>query len=316
MTQAAVSPALAATELVGTSCVIVAFHRPESLARLLVALRHPALSVVVVNMECDPAVASLAQREGARVLDVNGNPGFGVGVNRGVAHADRDVVVLINDDAQIDAEAVLRLAGIVERGEAEVAVPRVVNDRGEVELTIAALPTPASLAREWAILPDRPIARVSRHLRVQKWREPVGPERIEAASAVVLAVKTQLLRDFPMPEDYFLYWEESEWFWRLRERDTVVHYRPEVVCVHAGGRADVRAAKSRLLARNAVRCVRRTQGRAAALGAFGVVVGWNLRLVLVDALRAFARWSPGARSRFAARRAGLTAALMSWREVR
>ena len=43
-----------------------------------------------------------------------------------------------------------------------------------------------------------------------------------------------------------------------------VELHPDAVCVHDGGRDDVRPDKSRLLARNAVRCIRRTQGRRSA----------------------------------------------------
>jgi hypothetical protein len=96
----------------------------------------------------------------------------------------------------------------------------------------------------------------------------------------------------------------------------VVQYRPESTCVHVGGRDDVREEKSRLLARNAVRCVRVTQGRGAAALAWLVVIGWNLRLVVMDALRAVRRPGPGARARLRARTAGLAAACSSIGELR
>jgi GT2 family glycosyltransferase len=123
-------------------------------------------------------------------------------------------------------------------------------------------------------------------------------------------VRADVLRATPIPEDYFLYWEELEWFWRLEQRGHEVLFVPAATVVHCGGRGDVRAEKSALLARNAVRCVRRTQGRLAALAAYGVVIVWNVRLVLVDAARARAR------PRVRARCAGLRAAVASWREIR
>ena len=87
-------------------------------------------------------------------------------------------------------------------------------------------------------------------------------------------------------------------------------------CVHDGGRDDVRPQKSALLARNAVRCVRRTQGRARAVAAWLVVVAWNARLVVVDGIRAGLRPAGPRRRRLDARLAGLAAAAGSWREVR
>ena len=98
----------------------------------------------------------------------------------------------------------------------------------------------------------------------------------------MVAVRADVLRATPLPEDYFLYWEELEWFWRLRAGANASLIVPSAAVIHDGGRVDVRPEKSRPLARNAVRCVRRTQGRSAALGVLLVVVAWNLRLVAAD----------------------------------
>src|SRR5438132_410075 len=86
------------------------------------------------------------------------------------------------------------------------------------------------------LLPDRRMRRIARRLHVEKWRDPIGAERIDAASAAVVATRRSLLTEVPLPEQYFMYWEESEWFWRLHRRGAVVQVRPEVVCRHDGGR--------------------------------------------------------------------------------
>jgi GT2 family glycosyltransferase len=296
------------------SCVIVAFHRVDVLREVLRDLAHPAIEAVVVNVENDADVAAAA--DGQVVVALQGNPGYAAAVNAGAAVASAPVVVFMNDDARIGAEDALRLAGALDDGWIDVVVPRVVDGRGNREPTIAALPTPSSLLREWMLLPDRRMRSVARRLHVQKWRDPIGAERIDAASAAVVGTRRSLLTEVPLPEHYFMYWEESEWFWHLHRRGAVVQVRPEVVCRHDGGRDDVRAAKSRLLARNAVRCVRRTQGRSAAVAAWIVVVGWNTRLLLVDTARAVVRPSRRALARVGARLAGFAAALTSLTELR
>jgi GT2 family glycosyltransferase len=118
----------------------------------------------------------------------------------------------------------------------------------------------------------------------------------------------------PISEEYFLYWEEYDWFWRLRAAGARVLYDPQVTVHHLGGRCDVRPAKSVLLSRNAVRCVRRTQGRRAGAMAWMVVILWNVRLFAVDGLRRMTG-SEEATRRLPARKAGLCAALMGWREL-
>lgn len=293
------------------ACVVVAFHRAAALRPLLDMLRHPHVEVVVVNVEDDAEVAAAAAA--VRVLAVRDNVGYAAAVNLGVAACDAPVVAFMNDDLEADAESLLALAEVVATGRADVCVPQVVDAEGRREPTIASLPTPGGLLREWALLPDRPVAAL-RRLAVEKWRAPSSPERVDAAAAVVVVARRDLMDCEPLPEEYFLYWEESEWFWRLRRRGVVVEYEPDVRVRHRGGRDDVRAAKSALLARNAVRCVRRTQGRGRASLAWAVVLLWNLRLTAVDAART-ARRRDLHRDRLRARWAGVRAAVAAWREV-
>jgi GT2 family glycosyltransferase len=297
------------------TCVVVAFHRPRSLAELLAGLagdRGPA--VVVVNVDDDPAVARVAAEHGADTVALAGNPGYAAAVNAGAARATSEVVVFMNDDLVVDAATVDALAAVVSSGRAEVAVPAIVDGDGVVERTIAAVPSVRSLALEWMALPDRPVWGL-RLLRVQKWRQPQAPERVDAATAAIVAVATSILRQRPLPEQYFLYWEESEWFWWLRRDGRRVEYHPELRAAHVGGRADVRPEKCRLLARNAVRCIRRTHGRAAAARAWPVVVAWQLRLALVDGVRCAGRPDGRRRAVLRARWAGLRGAVASSGEI-
>jgi GT2 family glycosyltransferase len=303
------------TDRSSTTVGVVAYRRPEPLGMLLDALAPASYDVVVANVGADAAVGAVcAGRERVRVLDVP-NRGYAAAVNALAGAVDGDTIVFTNDDVAFDVEVVERLASAVTDGTADVAVPRVVRPTGEDEGTVLALPTVGRLLLEWAILPDTPPADGRTH-GVQKWRRPTATEPIDASTAVMVAVRTAVLRATPLPEEYFLYWEELEWFWRLRDTGCRVVIVPNVSVVHDGGRVDIRADKSRLLARNAVRCVRRTQGRTAAVGALLVVLLWNLRLVTTDLLRLAVAPTPTRRERVRARWSGLQAALASYGELR
>lgn len=308
MTVAARSSSLEPARELSTTAAVIAYRRPRALARLLDALDGTSAEVLVVNVGDDRDVEAVARaaRMPVRVLPV-GNRGFGAAVNAAATAARGEILVFTNDDAVVSDEVVSALADAVLCDRADVALPGVVDRNGRRQGVVQALPTPGRLLVEWALLPDRPVPGLARALAVEKWRCPEGPEPVTAGSAVTVAVRTEVLRTTPMPEHYFLYWEELEWFWWLRERGCRVALFPDVTVVHDGGRSDVRPEKSRLLARNAVRCVRRTQGRRAALLAYGAVILWNARLVAGDALRC--------RRTLRARLAGLRAAVSSWREV-
>ena len=269
------------------SCVIVAFHRPQAVNDLVRSLFDDRIEVVVVNVEDDPRIQRL---RGARVIGTASNVGYAAGVNLGVAVAESDVVVFMNDDVVTTAPGVLRLADRVYEGYADAAVPLVAHVSGHLELG------------------NRPPLRLAKRMLLKGMEVPSQPFPVDAAWAAMVAVRADVIRATPMPEGYFLYWEEFDWFYRLRQRGARVELNPTVRVSHPTGPDDVRPEKSRLLARNAVRCVKRTRGRAAALRAWPVVIFWQLHLVFGSLLA-----RRGRRAR--AHAAGLWAALGSWREV-
>ena len=298
------------------SCLIPCYHRAEMLGTALDRLRDERIELVVVNAERDPDVAEVVARVPGAVHVPRDGSGFAAGVNAGIAHVTAEYVVCMNDDILIEPDAVLALTEPLAAGVADATVPTISNPNGELEPTIRALPTPGLLFREWFLFPERRIGALAQTVHVEKWRRPEASEPIEAAGTPVIATSTELLRELPLPEEYFLNWDEIEWFWLLREQGKRVLYLPGVEAVHlGGGPQDISAFKSRLLTRNAVRFVRRTQGSTAARRAFAVMVLYNLRLVVAAALRRAVNGRSHSGT-LHARVEGLKAVTESWRETK
>lgn len=298
------------------SCLIPCYHRAEMLRDALERLRDPRIELVVVNAERDPDVADVVAAVSGAIHVARDGSGFAAGVNAGIAHVTTDYVVCMNDDILIDPKAVLALREPLAAGLADVVVPAISDPAGGFEPTIRALPTPGILFREWFLFPERRIRALEPAVHVEKWRRPEVAEPIEAAGTPVIATTSELLRELPLPEEYLLNWDEIEWFWRLRELGKRALYLPGVRAVHlGGGPQDISPFKSRLLTRNAVRFVRRTQGSQAARRAFVVMALYNLRLVAVALVRRALRgngYAPALRARVE----GLKAVAESWRETR
>jgi GT2 family glycosyltransferase len=296
------------------SCVIPCYHRPEFLRRAVEKLDDPRIEIVIVNSEADPEVAEVAK---AYVHLPRESSGFASGVNLAMKHVSADYVVFMNDDLLIDVAGVFALRDALASGEADVVVPEIVDPTGAREISIRALPTPRSLLREWVLLPERPVKGLYGRVRVEKWRTPAVAEPIQAAGTPVMATRSELLRAEPLAEDYFLYWEEIDWFWRLRDRGLKVLYLPHVQAVHlGGGQQEFSPGRSRLLTINAVKCVRRTQGATAARRAFVIMLLYNLRLVATAALRRLLRGRTATGRELESRLACLRATRESWQEVR
>lgn len=296
------------------SCIIPCYHRPDFLRRAVKKLHDPRIEIVIVNSEADPEVAEVAK---PYVHIPRESSGFASGVNLAAKYVSTDYVVFMNDDVLIEVEDVLALREAMAEGRADAAVPSVVDPSGAPEMSIRALPTPESLLREWLLLPERPVAWLHGRIPVEKWRQPSGPEPIQAAGTPVIATRSELLRAEPLNEEYFLYWEEVEWFWRLHARGLKVLYLPDVQAVHLGGaQQEMSPARSRLMTINGVRCVRRMLGPGAARQAFLIMLLYNLRLVTMAALRRALRGREAAGRELEARLAGLRATGESWQEVK
>lgn len=270
------------------SAVVVAFHRPQLLQRALEAMRHDAVEIIVVNVEDDPAIRSL---ESVTLVPMQENRGYAAGVNAGARRAHADVVAFMNDDVVISADGLLRLAERVRSGAADVVVPLVQDEQGRLEL------------------PEKLPYNLARQMLLQGRSVPDEPTLIDSAWAAVVAVNAELLRVLPMPEDYFLYWEEIDWFYRIVEHNARVELYPGVRAMHYGGLGAMTPAKIRLKARNAVRCMRRVRGRRAALAVWPRVVAWY-----AWGLVAGLGGGPDRRG-VRVQAAGVSAALGAWREI-
>lgn len=308
-----------ALELPRTTLVVVAYHKPTSVEALLDRLGtgegcvRELLDVVVMNVEGDPVVSRVASRPGATVVNLEDNRGYAAAVNAGCRLAQTGVVVFANDDISCDAATVLSLAAAVARREADVVVPKIIDRTGKPVRTIQAIPDAVGFLREWLALPDEPVPLIASVLSVQKWRLPTTREPVEAASAVMVATSTQLLMSHPLPEEYFMYFEESEWFWHLAQAGLRTAYCADICVVHEGGRGQVNEFKSAALARNAVHFMKRRHGRAGATVLYPAIVAWQARLVAVAAVRRLLGRGSAATTK--ARLAGLRAAVAALPEI-
>lgn len=301
-----------ATTAADLSLVVVAYHRPARLERLLGELDGTGIVIVVVDVDSDRDIDEISRRHGALVVTIQGNPGYAAAVNAGTRMVETDYVVFSNDDVILPAESLEALAAALRDGSADVAVPRVHDEHGTPVRTVQAAPNLGQFFLEWVLLPDNPVPVPG--VRIEKWRRPSQREVISAASAMVVATRTTLLRERKLPEAYSLYWEESEWFHWLWIDGFSVVYCPEAPITDLGGRAVLYPDKCKLLARNAVRYFRRTRGRPQAAIAWVLVIAWQLRLVAMALVRASLR-RPASSEALRCRLAGLEAAMKAWREV-
>ena len=100
------------------SIVTVVHDSGPQLGRMLESLEllgDPAPEVICVDSGSTDDGPALALERGARLISLEGNPGYGAACNAGVATAGSDVCVLLNPDTVLVDDGLRRLADLANR---------------------------------------------------------------------------------------------------------------------------------------------------------------------------------------------------------
>ena len=212
--------------------------------------------VVVDNASGDGSVERL-RREGLTVVESSENLGFGAGVNLGAQGMVEDVLVLLNNDAVAEPdflEALLRTLSDPPSATAPAAAT--------ARILLAGRWKPAAQGRQdalvsphtgrWTRVSDEAAARGEGEVLVNStgnlvdasgngydrdWLVPAGqehsPSEVFGLCGGACAIRReawQALGGFR--EDLFMYYEDTDLSWRLRERGWRVVYVREAVVLH------------------------------------------------------------------------------------
>jgi len=253
----------------------------------------PAETIVVDNspsellaqglVRIDPTVKYLPQSE---------NLGFAGGVNRGLMHAARRIVILLNPDARPDPGCLGGLFDVVVREGDVVAGPAL------IPLTPGRPSHPSALRQDpdlWTALVEYTVAhRVVDHswldrnyfLRPEDVADsPAECAMVQGACLAFPRTLIDLVGEFDAAR-FFLYWEETDFLRRVREAGGRVLFCPHLTCRHDGGASVVSGRQdAELFWRGLYRYHRKHNGRLAELLLrFAMAPGMVAELAVLSAL--------------------------------
>lgn len=179
--------------------VVVAYNASDVLERNIGTLTLPSdTTVFLVDNSTErrhrDAIRELSERRGWRYLAVDGNPGFGAGVNIGARAAlaeQCEALLLLNPDATIDTASIARLRD--EGGGSRIVAPRILRSDGKVWFANGTLDLVKGIAFHSNEGPTDWITGACMYIPSAVWRALGG-----------------------MVDDYFLYWEDVEFSHRFR----------------------------------------------------------------------------------------------------
>jgi len=216
----------------------------ECLASLVQVVEGVRFEIVVVdNASGDGTPERVREAWPDIVLIENDrNLGFPRAVNQAVAKASGRYVLLLNPDTVVSHGAVESLAAFLDgHGSAGAVGPAIFNEDGTLQTECRRrMPTLATelfdltgLAR---LFPASPLFG---RWRMPWWR-PEVPSEIELASGACMMIRRSAMQDVgPLSEDAFMFLEDLDYCFRLREGGWKIYFCPDAAITHKGGQSSV-----------------------------------------------------------------------------
>lgn len=223
--------------------VIVSYNVRDDLARCLTSLRAglgavSSAIVVVDNRSHDRTLEWLREAwPGVTALDAGANLGFAAANNLGLRATSSELVLLLNPDTEVPADAVPRLvAALIDDPGAAAVGPRLVDAADRPELSFGPMVSP------WGEFTQRRLMRA--YEAGASWAvHRVASETLRAgdrawvSGACLLARRADLEAVGGFDERYFMYYEDVDLCAAWRARGRRVRFVPTVTVRHLRGRA-------------------------------------------------------------------------------
>jgi GT2 family glycosyltransferase len=228
------------------SIVIVNWKTPDLLARCLDSIatdkNHQDFEIFVVdNNSGDQSVPMLKERYGyVHLIENTDNLGFSKGCNQAIPLAKGDYILLLNPDAVVVESAISTMAEFLDENPKTGAVgPKVLNPDGSLQLACRrAFPSvSASFFRLTYLSLLFP-----KHPAIAKYNltsaDPDKLLEVDALSGSAMMVRRQAVDKIGLlDEDIFMFGEDIDWCWRIKEAGWNVMYIPTAVVYHIHGAA-------------------------------------------------------------------------------
>ncbi len=220
--------------------MIVSFRSQDLLGRCLDSLQaHPApggMTVTVVDNASGDGTAEMVSREypEVRLLAQAVNIGFGAATNRGAAGGEAPYILALNPDAAVEADTLATLVELMEaHPDAGCSGCALYQEDGTFDhASRRGFPTPLSALGHFTGIGRRLSGgRLAAYRATEVERGEV--DAVNGAFMLLRRSAFEEIRGFD--EAYWMYMEDLDLNWRLREAGWKTLYEPSVRAVHTKG---------------------------------------------------------------------------------
>ena len=226
------------------SVIIINWKTPRLLADCLDSLKaDPNFdsfeTIVVDNNSGDESVAMLKDRyPDVKLIENPDNKGFSKAVNQAIPLCQGQYLLLLNPDAKVVSSAVSTLSQYLDQNpQVGACGPKVLNADGTLQLACRrAFPSVAASFYRMSYLS----LLFPKHEAISKYNmtfaDPDQLLEVDALSGSCMMIRRQVVdRIGLLDEDIFMFGEDIDWCWRVKESGFKVMYVPEAVVYHIHG---------------------------------------------------------------------------------
>lgn len=218
-------------------------HCLQSVKRASARLRSQI--IVVDNASTDDSVTMLKQKYPDVILIENReNVGFGRANNQAIEKATGEIVLILNPDSFVQEDTLdILISALRSTPDAGAVGPKIIKPDGHFEpRSMRGFPTPwaafSYLAGLSALFPRSRF--FSRYLLT--YLDPEREQEVDALSGCCIAVRRELLEKLRgFDGDYFMYGEDLDLCYRLKQLGYLILYTPKTRIVHFKGESTRRS---------------------------------------------------------------------------
>lgn len=182
--------------------------------------------LLIDNHSSDDSVnQALSQHPHLSIIRNTCNNGFARACNQGISQAHGEFVLLLNNDAQPAPDVLARIEQVFrEHPTAAVVAAQLLDEQGQPQRSFGRIPT------------------MRDEIGLFRAREPycreIAPDVLETESVIgaCMAVRMAAIRQAgALDDDFFFYFEETEWCYRLRQHGWLVMLARHAKVLHLKG---------------------------------------------------------------------------------
>ncbi len=179
------------------------------------------------------------------------NTGFAAGNNLGFAHAKGQYVLLLNSDTKVVGDALEKIVSFLDKNpDVAVATARVVYPDLSDQGVARSFPTPmnAIFGRNSLLTTLFPNNKYSKKYLLSRTNTSNEPFEVDWVSGACLMVRRKVIDEVgALDEKFFMYWEDADLCYRIKQRGWQVVCIPDAVVIHYEGKSSQKKKSNHLI---------------------------------------------------------------------